>query len=251
MTNANRPASVLVTDDQSNIRLLLRAALETEGYAVTEAADGRQALDAVARDRPDLMILDLNMPVLDGMAVLEQMKAIAAERRPRVIVLTAYGSIPAAVRATRLGAADFLEKPVTPDGLRRCVRGVLEEPRVKVGLPMPPGGYEQVLGRVRRALRLMDLVDAGELLATAAERRDQQSAAYFNLLGVLYESQHSWRLARKCYGKAIDADEHYDPARTNFRRLNEMQRNGHTDLRVSLGDEPDDVWFAQMPSRTD
>ncbi len=251
MTTTGKPASILVTDDQSNIRLLLRAALETEGYAVTEAADGRAALDAVARDRPDLMILDLNMPVLDGMAVLEQMKAIAAERRPQVVVLTAYGSIPAAVRATRLGAADFLEKPVTPGDLRQCVRGVLDEPRVKVGLPMPPGGYEQVLGRVRRALRLMDLVDAQELLAAAAQRRDQQSAAYFNLLGILYESQHHWRLARKCYGKALDADEHYGPARTNFRRLTEMHRDGRTDQRVALGDEPDDVWFAQMPaSRT-
>ena len=243
-----RPASVLVTDDQSNIRLLVRATLETEGYAVTEAADGQAALEAVGRDRPDLMILDLNMPVLDGMAVLERMDGIASEHRPQVIVLTAYGSIPAAVRATRLGAADFLEKPVTPDQLRQCVRGVLEEPRVKVGLPMPPGGYDQVLGRVRRALRLMDLVDAEELLAAAARRRDQQSAAYLNLLGILYESQGRWRLARKYFGKALDADEGYEPARTNFRRLDEMHRTGHTDRRVTLGDEPDDVWFAQMPT---
>ena len=248
MTNTTKPASVLVTDDQSNIRLLLRAALETEGYAVSEAADGRAAMEAVRRDRPDLMVLDLNMPVLDGMAVLEQMKQVAAEHRPRVIVLTAYGSIPAAVRATRLGAADFLEKPVTPDDLRRCVRGVLDEatPESAADRPVPPGGYEQVLGRVRKALRLMDLGDAESLLAAAAARRDQQSAAYFNLLGILYESQHHWRLARKCYGKAIDADEHYEPAQTNFRRLDEMHRYGHTDRRVVLGDEPDDVWFAQL-----
>ncbi len=249
--NINGPISVLVTDDESNIRMMLRTALETEGYAVSEAGDGRAALEAVRRDRPDLMVLDLNMPVLDGMAVLEQMKAIAAEHRPRVVVLTAYGSIPAAVRATRLGAADFLEKPVTPDGLRRCVRAVMDDPDPTgtVELPPPPGGYEQVLDRARKALRLMDLASAEQLLEAAAERRDQRAAAHFNLLGLLYESRHQWRLARKFYGKAIDADPRYEPALTNDRRLDEMRRTGHTDRRVVLGDEADDVWYAQVPAR--
>ena len=250
MKAMNQAVSVLVTDDESNIRLMLRTALETEGYAVSEAADGRSALAAVERDRPTLMVLDLNMPVLDGMAVLEQMKAIAAERRPRVVVLTAYGSIPAAVRATRLGAADFLEKPVTPDNLRKCVRGVLDDSEpVGRDVPEPPGGYEQVLNRARKALRLMDLSSAEQLLDAAAERRDQQAAAHFNLLGLLYESRHQWRLARKFYCKAIDADPHYEPALTNDRRLDEMRRTGRTDRRVTLGDEPDDVWFAQAPTR--
>ena len=121
---------VLVTDDESNIRLLLRTALESEGYAVSEAADGRSALDAVRQHTPDLMVLDLNMPVLDGMAVLEQMKLLAIANKPRVIVLTAYGSIPTAVRATRLGAADFLEKPITPAALRESVHSVLTEPEL-------------------------------------------------------------------------------------------------------------------------
>ena len=163
MTNPNRPASVLVTDDESNIRLMVRSALETDGYAVTEAADGRAALEAVRRDQPDLMILDLNMPVLDGMAVLEQMKAVAG-RRPRVVVLTAYGSIPTAVRATRLGAADFLEKPVLPDDVRRCVRGVLDE-QVPPTPPAPTDQYTAALDRVRRSLRLMDLSEAETVLA--------------------------------------------------------------------------------------
>jgi DNA-binding response OmpR family regulator len=252
MSNATtgKPTSVLVTDDESNIRLMVRAALETEGYAVTEAADGRAAVDAVRRDRPDVMILDLNMPVLDGMAVLEQMKSVVG-RRPRIVVLTAYGSIPTAVRATRLGAADFLEKPVLPDALRRCVRGVLDEPDPEPAVARraePPGGYDEALDRARKALRLMDLPDAEQMLVRAAERRDQQSAAYFNLLGILYESQHKWRLARKCYDRAVDADEHYEPAKTNFRRLDEMRRTGRTERRVVLGDEPDDVWYAQVPA---
>ena len=76
---------------------------------------------------PDLMVLDLNMPVMDGMAVLEQMKTMASASRPRVVVLTAYGSIATAVKATRLGAMDFLEKPITPGELREAVRSILEE----------------------------------------------------------------------------------------------------------------------------
>src|SRR5271170_4306069 len=151
-----KPASILITDDESAIRLMLRTALESDGFEVTEASNGREALEAIKTSIPDLMVLDLNMPVLDGMAVLEQMKTLAATAKPRVIILTAYGSIPAAVKATRLGAVDFLEKPVTPADLRQAVRSVLEEPELDSPPTVsdPPGGYEQALDRVRRALRL-------------------------------------------------------------------------------------------------
>jgi tetratricopeptide (TPR) repeat protein len=92
------------------------------------------------------------------------------------------------------------------------------------------------------------LEDAESLLAVAAERREMETAAYFNLLGVLYESQHRWRLARRCYGKAVAANPKYEPAHVNDRRLGEMIRHGRTDRPVLLGDEPDDVWFARMPA---
>ena len=247
---ATKPVSVLVTDDESNIRLLLRTALEYEGYAVSEAADGRQALDAVRQHTPDLMVLDLNMPVLDGMAVLEQMKLLSIVNKPRIIVLTAYGSIPTAVRATRLGASDFLEKPITPSVLRDSVHSLLTEPELD-GSPVtrpPASDYDLVLGKARRLLRLAKLEDAEQMLMAAADRRGKQSAAYFNLLGILYEAQHRWRLARKCYGKALDADEHYEPAKNNLLRVEELHRHGKSDRRVVLGDEPQDVWYAQMPA---
>lgn len=242
----HQPTSILVTDDETNIRRMVRATLETEGYAVTEAADGRAALAAIERAAPDLMLLDLNMPVLDGMAVLEQMKAIAG-RQPRVVVLTAYGSIPAAVRATRLGAADFLEKPVLPEDLRQCVRGVLDAPGDGDEHPVPPGGYAAALDKVRRSLRVMDLAAAETVLTSAIARRDRQAAMHLNLLGVLYESRRRPRLARRFYGKALDADPAYDPAKTNFRRLEQVARTGRTDLPVALGDGSADVWAARMP----
>jgi two-component system, response regulator, stage 0 sporulation protein F len=248
-----KPASILVTDDESGIRLMLRTALESDGYAVTEAANGREALDAVKAQVPDLMVLDLNMPVLDGMAVLEQLKTLALTTRPRVIVLTAYGSIPAAVKATRLGALDFLEKPITPGDLRQAVRSVLDEPELDTPPDVVmdvPGGYELVLSRIRKLLRLAEYETAMSLLMKAADRKDQQSAAYFNLLGVLYEAQSKWRLARKCYDKAITADENYGPARVNLRRLLELRRYGRSSQAVILGDEAEDVWMAKLPEST-
>jgi DNA-binding response OmpR family regulator len=244
-----KPASILVTDDESGIRLMLRTALECDGYFVSEASNGREALEAIRTRAPDLRVLDLNMPVLDGMAVLEQMKTLIGTR-PRVIILTAYGSIPAAVKATRLGAVDFLEKPITPPELRAAVKSVLEEPEFDTPPDIivdVPGGYEDVLGRIRKLLRLAEYETAMSLLMKAADRQDQQSAQYFNLLGVLYEAQRKWRLARKCYDKAITADDNYEPARMNLRRLLELRRHGKSSQAIVLGDEPEDLWMAKLP----
>src|SRR5262245_39490116 len=111
-------AHILIVDDETNIRLMLRTALETSGYSIEEATNGREGLDAVTLRKPDMMILDLSMPQTDGFGVLEGLRGMRPSQRPKVIVLTAYGSIPAAVKATRLGALDFLEKPVAPDEVR-------------------------------------------------------------------------------------------------------------------------------------
>jgi len=244
-----QPASILVTDDESNIRMMVRTALESDGYSVTEASDGRQALEALEHSSPQLMVLDLNMPVLDGMAVLEQLKVLAKANKPRVIVLTAYGSISAAVKATRLGAVDFLEKPITPSVLRSSVRNVLDDAdgeAISIA-PEVAEGYEHALDRIRKSLRLADATSAEAMLMKVADRRDLHSADYFNLLGALYETQHKRRLACKCYGKALDANENYAPARINMRRLQQLQTRGCTTEVIALGDEPADVWYARLP----
>jgi DNA-binding response OmpR family regulator len=244
-----KPASILVTDDESGIRLMLKTTLESDGYSVTEAANGRQALDAIEKRSPDLVVLDLNMPVLDGMAVLEAMKTLTLVHRPRVVILTAYGSIPAAVKATRLGAIDFLEKPITPNELRQTVRSVLDEPELDfpADVKLDTTEYESALDRIRKTLRLADYPSAEGMLMKAADQQHQQSAEYFNLLGVLYEAQRRWRLARKCYGKALSANEKYGPAGANMRRLVELQSVGHSSQPILLGDESDDLWVARLP----
>ena len=119
---------VLVVDDESRIRLALRACLEAEGYAVTEAGDGVEALESVHSDLPDLIILDLAMPRLNGLATLRQLKSTLGPRMPRIIILTAYGSTHSQAFARESGVSAFMEKPLLPDALRRIVEEVLHHP---------------------------------------------------------------------------------------------------------------------------
>ena len=196
------------------------------------------------------MVLDLNMPELDGMAVLEQMKSIAADAKPRVIVLTAYGSVPAAVKAMTLGAADFIEKPLSPSQLCETVRLVLSEtiatePEIR---PEVQDAYTRAIGQVKKTLRLADATTAEAMLMHVANHRDQQSADYFNLLGVLYETQHKWRLAAKYYKKSLDASS-FEPARTNLLRLTELKRTGRSTQGIQLGDESEDILYARLPQK--
>jgi two-component system nitrogen regulation response regulator NtrX len=108
-------ASVLVVDDEPNIRRMLAALLTAEGYEVHEAADGQSAIE-IAKSDPDVVLLDLMMPgSLDGMTTLQKLR----ERDPElpVIMMSGRAALSDAVRATRLGAFNFLEKPLTPESV--------------------------------------------------------------------------------------------------------------------------------------
>jgi CheY-like chemotaxis protein len=125
---ARKPASILVADDERRIRLAIRGCLEAEGYTIYEASDGTEALNQVLLHAPDLLILDLAMPNLDGMRTLRELHALHGQLKPRVVMLTAFGSMPAAASAIGLGAAAFAEKPLVPEALRQLVARVLAEP---------------------------------------------------------------------------------------------------------------------------
>jgi two-component system nitrogen regulation response regulator GlnG len=120
----NQPPRILVVDDEPDMRWVLARTLREHGFAVAEAADGKAALEQVAAEPPAAVILDLRMPGLDGMVVLERLLKMA----PRVaaIILTGYGDIPGAVRAMRLGAYDYLTKPFEPEDLALRVERALE-----------------------------------------------------------------------------------------------------------------------------
>jgi DNA-binding response OmpR family regulator len=117
-------SSVLVVDDDPDIRLLLRLELETEGHHITEAGDGAEALASMEIATPDLVLLDMMMPVLDGWGFL---KAIDHASAPPVVVITALASDGDrhVVEVIEHGAIDVIPKPFDPGWLMRLVDAVL------------------------------------------------------------------------------------------------------------------------------
>jgi DNA-binding NtrC family response regulator len=114
---------ILIVDDDSSIRKVLGFILEESGYEVRSAASGGEALDAIEKERPDLILTDIKMPGMDGIALLKQIRKI--DDTIIVIVLTAFGSVETAVEAMKNGAADYLTKPISRDELTLTVEKTL------------------------------------------------------------------------------------------------------------------------------
>ena len=118
-------ARILLVDDEANIRRMVGALLQGEGFDTAEAPNGAAGLAAVTEAPPDVVLLDLMMPgELDGLATLERLKQRAPELP--VVMMSGKASLADAVRATKLGAFQFLEKPLTPESVLVAVRGALE-----------------------------------------------------------------------------------------------------------------------------
>jgi CheY-like chemotaxis protein len=119
------PATILIVDDESTNRRLLQALLGPEGYVTRSAASGRQALDCIADDPPDLILLDVMMPGLDGRQVARAVKADPANRHIPIIMVTAQSNREARLAALEAGAEDFLSKPIDRAELWLRVRNLL------------------------------------------------------------------------------------------------------------------------------
>ncbi len=116
--------TILITDDDARVRAVLARSLQAYGYRALEAADGSVGLDLFRREQPDAVLLDLRMPGLDGVAVLQEMKRI--DDSIPVIINTAHGDIPAAVETIKLGAYDFVCKPPDFEKLMILVQRAVE-----------------------------------------------------------------------------------------------------------------------------
>ena len=115
---------ILIVDDEKGIREIFSLLLEERGHTVREASSGEEALTIIPLFSPDLLLLDMNLPGISGIDLLERVKREFP--KTSVIIMTAFGSIRSAVEATRLGAYDYLEKPVDNDELLLLIARALE-----------------------------------------------------------------------------------------------------------------------------
>jgi len=119
--------NILVVDDDMRVRTIFSSMLRKEGYRVTAVKDGYETIKAIDEESFDLALVDLRMPGLDGIQVLERVKS--RRLQTRVIIYTGYGSVEDAVEAMRKGAADYLTKPFSPNELALSVKKALENSR--------------------------------------------------------------------------------------------------------------------------
>lgn len=118
-------AKILIVDDQFGIRILLNEVFQKEGYETYQAANGLQALDIVKKHGPDLVLLDMKIPGMDGIEILKRMKVIDPDIR--VIIMTAYGELDMIQEAKELGAIMHFAKPFDIDDIRSAVKNNLPE----------------------------------------------------------------------------------------------------------------------------
>jgi DNA-binding response OmpR family regulator len=124
---------VLVVEDEHDLAWLEQFNLESEGYEVQVALEGRSAIEALRSFQPDLMVLDLMLPHVNGWAVLAKTNEMPHDRRPKVIVVSAVAGASDRFRADELGVGSFLAKPFDMDELVRLVGETLSDPSQRNG----------------------------------------------------------------------------------------------------------------------
>jgi DNA-binding response OmpR family regulator len=239
----SRTAHILIVDDEPNVRLVFRTALESSGYRTSSAEDGEKALLWLENAPIDLVLLDLQMPGMSGMGVLEAIRE--AGNDVPVVIVTAHGSIPDAVQAMKLGAIDFLSKPLSPDALRSVVAEVLErhaeagvEPTPRRAVPEPVTVVSQFIANLAHAKRALNhrWFDEAEVYLKQATALDGGSAEAHNLMGVLHECRNEHDASYREYRAALKADRHYEPAKHNMQRYYERFTFGRSDVPIDTGE---------------
>src|SRR3954471_14871465 len=125
------PSTVLIVDDEKNIRRTVRMVLEGEGFTVEEAASGEEALARLPDVGADVMLLDVQLPGISGLDTIERVASLAAKNKlteplPTVIMISGHATLADAVRAVKAGAYDLIEKPLDRERLMVALRNALE-----------------------------------------------------------------------------------------------------------------------------
>jgi two-component system, NtrC family, nitrogen regulation response regulator NtrX len=159
-----RPPHILVVDDEAEIRNLIQEILTEEGYDVAIAGNAAQAREAVRSRSPDLVLLDIWMPDTDGISLLREWQQENRVTCP-VVILSGHGTVETAVEATRLGAADFVEKPLSLNKLLRTVEKALQGMRPGARAAGARGMMPPIFAALGRSRRIRELRQRAEQLA--------------------------------------------------------------------------------------
>ncbi len=155
---------ILVVDDEADIRKLLEEILREEDYAVASTGTGNEALVLLRDVSYDVMLLDIWLPDRDGLEVLSDIRSLETENKPEVIIISGHGTIETAVRATKLGAFDFLEKPLSLERTLIVVKNAIEAKRLRsenqefkrqLALQTPITGESVAAKALRQQIKLM------------------------------------------------------------------------------------------------
>lgn len=265
------PATILIADDDLVNRKLLRRLLEQDGHTVLAAANGVEALDLFAESEIDVVLLDIVMPELDGISVLERLKATPAANHVPVIMISAVDETDSVVRCIEIGADDYLPKPFNPVILRARINAGLAKKRLHdlerarvhdvFCRFMPEHVVDDVLERTHDDLRLGGVSTVGTVMftdlrgfTTFSENRspelvidalnryfDETSDAILEHGGTLVAYRGDGFLA--AFGAPIEVDDHADRALATARdmvdvrlaRFNEWLRANGLGNEVRMG----------------
>jgi two-component system nitrogen regulation response regulator NtrX len=131
---SNSGPKVLIVDDEANIRQSLTGVLTDENYQCTAVASAEACLEALARDSYEAIFLDIWLPGMDGLTALARIQEWPSDARPAVIMISGHGNIETAVKATKLGAFDFVEKPLTFEKVSVVLKNAIEQRRMDLEL---------------------------------------------------------------------------------------------------------------------
>lgn len=150
-------ATILVIDDEPDVRILCKVNLEFEGYRVVEAWDGEMGLEMVKTEKPDLILLDLMMPTLGGWDVMQQLKEDPETASIPIVLLTAKADEASQLRGWEEGVLDYVTKPFNPMSLAKYVEAALESR----DSPDEERRRDQIVDKLRRIRGLRRPVDGG------------------------------------------------------------------------------------------
>ena len=216
---------ILIVDDEKNIRMTVTQALADMDVEIDTAVNGEEALTKLEDGDFGLVLLDLRMPGIDGMQVLERL----SKDRPdvKIIIVTAHGTIDSAVEAMKQGAVDFIQKPFTPKEIRDLVSKFIQ--RESNGKEKKHD-YDSCLKFAKECVNDKHFEAAVEHVKKAISMDSARPEA-FNFLGALQEIQGERVEAQKNYRAALSLDSAYKPAQENLSRSTHANPNAEQKIK--------------------